>query len=132
MSETIGIALVCLFCVSMGFMLGYVFGAGMARNKYYTEAELRHAQETRAMGYVNKNDNAKNSARMGAVPEFIAPGELAEVVEKIENTSELGCRAGEHLMRPETLAARREKQSQDKCHGCRYAGRYLVPSHATR
>jgi len=56
--------------------------------------------------YHTVNEFQKRASKVGAVPEFIAPGEKAEVIEvmDIQHCNPL---------------------SNDKCHGCRYAGRYV-------
>lgn len=57
------------------------------------------------------NEFGKIKGRREAVPEMIAAGELAEVIELEESDGPRLC--------IENVA--------DKCHGCRYAGRYVLP-----
>lgn len=61
-----------------------------------------------AMGLVLQNELKKMTSKIPAVGEFLAPGQHAEVVELgLDKCKNAGI------------------DYTDKCHGCRYAGRYV-------
>lgn len=86
----------------------------------YCFGRARGIRETaRSMHDAAKADMAnvfqKLASRREAVPEFIAPGEFAEVIE---------------LEYPDAYHPDEKEPSygyQQKCFGCQYAGRYVLP-----
>jgi hypothetical protein len=82
----------------------WTFGAGLYLGYLYARKQ--------APTIAHLNDFQKMASRREAVAEFIAPGELAEVVMIADGLHPLCSNL---------------ELTREGCQGCRYAGRYLLP-----
>lgn len=109
MIETVQVVGLCVASVSVGAMFGIMGMGTLLREKYagaYKAGERNGWEACRRMfdQSTARNDLQKSISKPGSVPEMIAAGELAEVVEVMGDV-----------------------RSNAICVGCRYAGRYLLP-----